>query len=197
MRHLWDTDLLFYCHSSKVSLIPFPALKCGTSVSYPHNHGLTFFFCFWNLPLSLGFFLKIFSPRQAWANYIVHTGGMQWRNSLLKQEAPRAATFEALTADGSWFLSHLCSLNTLFGEDVASPREQGREDRHECRSSKWNELCWAVGQCLWRMSATIHPTVVYRRSSDAGSRGTGAYSSWHEARGGSPWDRSPHGSDEE
>lgn len=74
MHHLLDTDLLFYCHSSKVSLIPFPAPKFWTSVSYPHNRGLTFFFCFWNLPLSLGFFLKIFSPRQAWANYIVHTG---------------------------------------------------------------------------------------------------------------------------
>lgn len=186
MRHLLVTDLLFYCHSSKVSLIPFPAPKCWTSVSYPHNRGLTFFFCFWNLPLSLGFFLKIFSPRQAWANYIVHTGGMQGRNSLLKQVAPRAATFEALTADGSWFLSHLCSLNTLFWEDVASPRKQGREDRHECRSSKW-----AVGQCRWRMSAMIHPTVVYRCSADAGSRGTGAYSSWHETRGGSTRDRSP------
>lgn len=58
MRHLLDTDLLFYCHSSKVSLIPFPAPKCWTSVSCPHNRGLTFFFCFWNLPLRLGFFSK-------------------------------------------------------------------------------------------------------------------------------------------
>lgn len=74
-----------------------------------------------------------------------------------------------------------CSLNTLFWEDVASPRKREQDDGASLPPFKMKWTVFAC-QCRWWMFAMIHPTVIYHRSSDAGSWGTGAYSSWHGAR---------------
>lgn len=64
--------MIFGCHSSSVSLIPFPPPKFRSSVTYPPQR-FNFLFPFLEFTTELWLELKIFSLRQARANYTENT----------------------------------------------------------------------------------------------------------------------------